>query len=63
MNWRKGDEVIENQLKNKAKPGELIPDVMRCQIILNTVCYEQRVAGHPRKLTLPVHILTGNFSF
>ena len=38
MNWRKGDEVIENQLKNKAKRGELIPDVMRYQIILNTVC-------------------------
>ena len=52
MNWRKGDEVIENQLKNKAKRGELIPDVMRYQIILNTVCYEQRVAGPSNEINI-----------
>ena len=52
MNWRKGDEVIENQLKNKAKRGELIPDVMRYQIILNTVCYKSIVAVPPPKLTI-----------
>ena len=40
MNWRKWNEVIENQIKNRAKRGELIPNVMRFQIILNTVCYQ-----------------------
>jgi hypothetical protein len=53
MNLRKGNEVIENQLKNKAKREELIPDVMGYQIILNTVCYEQRVAGPSKEINIP----------
>ena len=52
MNWRKGNEVIKNQLKVRAKRGELIPDVMRFQIILNTVCYKSILEAPSKELTI-----------